>query len=234
MCAAEQTGYDSSTYILYVGTDDCAILVAEVLKVRKIVPCTFLVLGLVGGLLGCSAGKSTPKTDSLNVVLVARSVGDESVKGFAAHLKAGLPEYYDDGKSIGVVGISAGDSAADPMGVMASSTKIASMLASKEIDLWICDPENARRYADNGANYLALGQLFSAEEIGSFGAAPIAFPVLDRDGKSTGEISQNVGIDLSQNTAIIGMTGIGTPHMFVLAGTTKLDAAKAVIRLLAK
>jgi hypothetical protein len=117
---------------------------------------------------------------------------------------------------------------------MASSTKIASMLASKEIDLWICDPENARRYADNGANYIALGQLFSAEEIGSFGAAPIAFPVIDRDGKSTGEFSQNVGIDLSQNAAIVKMTGIGTPQMFVLAGSAKLEAAKAVIRLLAK
>jgi hypothetical protein len=168
------------------------------------------------------------------VALVATYVSDESVEALAAHLRTGLPEYNDDSRVFSVIGITAGDSAADPMSVMAGSTRIAAMLASGEIELLICDPENAKRYADDGANYVALEELFSADETSSFGGTPIAIPVTDDEGNSTGEFSEIVGLDLSQNAAITEMTGIRDPRMFVLAGSTNPEAAKAAFRFLAQ
>ena len=137
------------------------------------------VLGVVAGLVGCSPGRQDSQPASLHVALVATFVSDGSVEGVATRLKSGVPDYNDDEKSFRVIGISAGDSAADPMSVMAGSARIAGMLASGEIELWISDAENAKRYADNGANFIALDELFAAEEIASFNGTPIAIPVTD-------------------------------------------------------
>ena len=192
------------------------------------------VLVIVAGLVGCSPGRQDSQAASLHVALVATFVSDESVEGVATHLRSGVPEYNDEEKSFRVIGISAGDSAADPMSVMAGSTRIAGLLASGEIELWISDAENAKRYADNGANYIALDELFTAEEIASFTGTPIAIPLTDREGNPTGESSDIVGIDLSENADVIEMTGIADPQMFVLVGTTNLEAAKAAFRFLAQ
>ncbi|TVR61315.1 MAG: hypothetical protein EA426_03630 [Spirochaetaceae bacterium] len=204
------------------------------LTVKKSLPFTFLALVIISSLVACSGARQASSSASLRVALVASFVSDESVEGFATYLKTGLPEYNDDEKSFSVVGISAGDPAGDPMIVMAGSTRIAAMLASREIELWISDPENAKKYADNGANYIALDELFSADEISLLGGTPIAIPVTDREGNTTGELSPIVGIDLSQNAAVAEMTGIRAPQMFVLAGSSNLEAAKAVFRLLAE
>jgi len=202
--------------------------------VKNVLTYAFLVLGIVSSLVGCSSGRQDSRAVSLHVALVATYVSDESVEHLATHLRTGLPEYNDDSRIFSVMGITAGDSAADPMSVMAGSTRIASMLASGEIELLICDPENAKRYAANGANYVALEELFSADETSSFGGTPIAIPATDDEGNSTGEFSEIVGLDLSQNAAITEMTGIRDPRMFVLAGSTNLEAAKAAFRFLAQ
>ena len=200
---------------------------------RKVLAYTFVVLAVAAGLVGCSAGKQDSQAVSLHVALVSASVSDGSVEGLATHLQSGVPEYNDDEKSFRVTGISAGDPAADPMSVMAGSTRIAGLMASREIELWISDAENAKRYADNGANFIALDELFTAEQIDSFGGTPVAIPLTDGEGNATGEFSRIVGVDLSEDSAIAELTGIRDPHVFVLAGTTNLEAAKAAFRLLA-
>ena len=165
---------------------------------KRILPCGFLVLAVVSGLVGCSSGKQDSESSSSRVALVARFVSNESVESFEAYLQAELPEYNDETRGVSVVGVSGGDSAADPMSAMAGSTRIAGMLAAREIELWIADAESARRYADTGANYVALDELFTAKETSSFGGTPIAIPLADREGNLTGESSEIVGIDLSQ------------------------------------
>lgn len=196
--------------------------------------CALLAVGIIGGLLGCSPREQESEGVSLRVALVAPYVSDEAVENIEAYLKEGLPEYNDDDRSFEVTGISAGDSAADPMSVMAGSTRIAATLASGDIDLWICDPENARRYAEDGSNYVALDELFSADEISSLGGTPIAIPITDDEGNATGEFSEIVGLDLSMIAAISEMTGIRDPQMFVLAGSTNREAAKAAFGYLAR
>ncbi len=193
----------------------------------------FLAVAVFSGLAGCSPGKQNGQEASLRVALVATYVSDEAVEDFATYLRAGLPEYNDDSGTIEVIGISAGDSESDAMGFMAGSTRIATMLASKDIELWICDPETAARYADNGANYVALEELFSADELSSFSGMPVAVALTNDAGVTTGDFSESVGLDLSTKAAVTEATGIRDAQVFVLAGSTNRDAAKAAFRYLA-
>ena len=201
---------------------------------KKLVPISFLFMGIAIGIIGCSSKKNESDAVSLHVTLAAVFVSDEAVESLASHLKAGIPEYNDGEKSISMNGISTGDSEIDPFSVMAGTTRIASMLSSGEIELWICDAENAIRYADNGASYVALNTLFTEEELDSFNGTLIRIPITDDDGNKTGEYSEICGLDLSQNTAVTELTGIVDPQMFIMAGSANMDAAKAAFRYLAR
>jgi hypothetical protein len=185
-------------------------------------------------LAGCSPEDQEPKTSALRFALVGPYVDDEAVREFDAYLAAGVPDKDDTANGIEVVGVSTGDSAADPMAVMAGMTRIAAMLAAQEIEVWICDPETARRYAENGASYVPLDELFTREEISSFRGTPVSIPLTDDAGEPTGELSGIVGIDLSMNAAIQGMAGIQNPQVFVLVGSTNREAAKATVAYLAR
>ena len=201
---------------------------------KKMLSVICLLLVMVILLTGCSSKKAKSNAVSLNVVLAAKYISEEKVKNFAADLKAGLPEYNDGTKSISVAGISSGDPQADPNGYMASSVRITTMFTSREIELWICDADNARRYAEGGQSYVALSTLFTTEELQSFQGTLAKIAVTDSDGKETGEYTELVGIDLSQNTAVTELAGMSDPQMFIIAGSPNMDAAKAVFRYIAR
>jgi len=97
-------------------------LLVEGLAVRKSLQFSFLVLGVISGLLGCSPREQDSTSVSLRVALVATFVSDESVEAFATYLRTGPPDYNDAEKAFSVIGISAGNSEADPMSVMAGTT----------------------------------------------------------------------------------------------------------------
>lgn len=200
---------------------------------KKLLPITFLFLGIAVGLIGCSSKKKDADEVSLNVALAATFIGDEMVESFTSRLKTGLPEYNDGEKSISVLGITTGDSEVDPFSVMAGTTKIGGMMASGQIELWICDAENATRYADGGTSYVTLSTLFTAEELDSFGGTLVRIPKTDDEGNKTGEFSEICGIDLSQNTVGAELIGIKDLQMFIMTGSVNMDAAKAVFQYLA-
>ncbi len=192
-----------------------------------------LLAGTAALLIGCSARQDASGTASLNVGLGAAFVSEQRVAALAAALEAGLPEYHTDASAIRVSSVSIGDPSADPMAFMAGQTRVAVMLASGEVELWITDPENARRFGDNGEAYVPLATLFSDEEIAAFNGTPVGIAVTDEAGNATGETSEPAGIDLSQNSAIQELTGLNEPQMFVFANSTNMDAAKAAFRFLA-
>lgn len=201
---------------------------------KKLLSITFLILGIAIGLIGCSSKKKDSETVSLNVALAAKFISEEMVELFSSNLKTGLPEYNDGEKSISVLGITTGDSEADPFSVMAGTAKIGGMMASGQVELWICDAENAIRYADGGTNYVALNTLFTQEELDSFGGTLIRIPKTDDEGNKTGEFSEICGIDLSQTIAGAELADIVGPQMFIMVGSPNMDAAKAVFQYLAR
>jgi hypothetical protein len=201
---------------------------------KKLIPMTLLFLVIAVAVIGCSSKKEKSEAISLHVALASAYISDEMAESFASHLKAGLPEYNDGEKSISVMGISTGSSEADPMSVMAGTTRVGAMMASGEVELWICDAENALRYADGGENYVALNTLFTDEELDSFVGTLIRIPITDDEGNKSGELSEICGLDLSKNTTVAELTGIAEPQMFIMAGSANMDAAKAVFEYLAR
>ncbi len=200
---------------------------------KRLLPVTFVLLAMALLVSGCSSKSGKSSAVSLNVALAAISVSDVKVQNLAADLKAGLPQYNDGTKSMRVTGVSTGDPKTDAEVFMAGSTRIASMFASHEIELWICDAGSATRYAEGGKSYVALSTLFTNEEIGAFKGTPIKIAVTDAEGKETGAYSEPCGIDLSQNATVTALTGISDPRMFIIAGSSNMDAAKAAFRYIA-
>ena len=201
---------------------------------KKLLRVAFLILGIVIGLIGCSSKSNNSDAISLHVAIATKYMSDEKAKSFAQYLNAGLPEYNDGNKIISVSGLLTGNPEEDPYSLMAATARIGSMMSSGEIELWICDEENAIRYSADGTSYVALSALFTEEELGSLGGALIRVPLTDSEGNKTGAYSEICGIDLSQHTAITELIGISDPQMFIMVGTDNMDAAKAAFLYLAK
>lgn len=102
-------------------------------------------------LAGCSGGGEESSSTALNVVVAATYVDDSMLEGLKTELST-LTDYPD----ITVSAVATGDSQADPMGTMAGMAKLSGMMAAGEVDVFITDADNARRYGDNGEAYIAL------------------------------------------------------------------------------
>jgi hypothetical protein len=198
----------------------------------KIQTIALLLVAIAIGITGCTSSDENDSV-SLNVVLASTFVDEERAESFASVLNEALPAYSDDTKSISVTGISSGDASTDPFSVMAGTTRIGGLMASREIELWISDSENALRYADDGENYVTLDSLFTEEELSSFTGTLVRIPKLDDEGNATGEFSEYCGVDLSGNGAVRDLTGIADPQMFIITGSPNMDAAKAAFLYLA-
>jgi ABC-type glycerol-3-phosphate transport system substrate-binding protein len=193
-------------------------------------------------LAGCSSGGSDAKTSSngdtssgsatkdLYVVVAASYLSDDQMQT----AQTSMQEALGDDATVHVTGISTGDAESDPMGTMASMTKISGMLASGEIDVLLCDPDNARRYGDNGETYIALSDLFTDKELSALNAKATGVETVGDDGEATGEYSKDCGLDFSENETVQSILGRNDLQAFVIASTDKKHAAKALLQYLAK
>lgn len=177
-------------------------------------------------LAGCSGGGEESSSTALNVVVAATYVDDSMLEGLKTELST-LTDYPD----ITVSAVATGDSQADPMGTMAGMAKLSGMMAAGEVDVFITDADNARRYGDNGEAYIALADLFTGEELAAIPAEATGVPVLDDESQETGETSAPCGFVLSESAS--ALAGLADLQIFVFANCEKTDAAKAVVTLLA-
>lgn len=187
---------------------------------------TVLLAAMLILLAGCSGGENESESASLNVVVASVYVDDDMVEGLKTELET-LTDYPD----IAVATVAMGDSEADPMGTVAGMAKLSGMMASGEVDVLITDEENARRYGDNGESFVAISELFTEEELAAFAGEAVGVPVLDEESQPTGETSDACGFALSANaSALVGLTDM---QAYVMVNCEKMDAAKAVMALLA-
>lgn len=115
--------------------------------------------------------------------------------------------------------------AADMMGT-ASMLKVTAMISAQEIDVLLCDSENAARFAKDGT-FMPLDQLLSADELAALDDnRKISFPVTDDDGKETGEQQAACGIDVSGNTEIKEFLSGEVIGVYVLSNAKNMEAAK--------
>ena len=183
-------------------------------------------------LCGCSSG-TNQESGSLQLAIASMYVPDGLADSLETGLKAEKPELYFEERGVVINAISTGDSEKDPEMAMAGMTKIMAMMTSGEIELFICDSENARRFAESGENYIPISDLYSEEEITALNLQTVSVPVFDEDGNETGEMSTPCGIDLSTCTLLTENMYRSDMAAYVFVNSTNVDQAKAVIEYLA-
>lgn len=182
---------------------------------------------------GCSSGGNSAANHSVKIAVAAPYVLEGATDELAALLKQGLPALNTEEKSILVQSVNTGDTKTDPMSAMAGMTKITTMMLGKEIEIMICDAENAQRHGEGGNTYMPLSKLFTEAELTELGAEALTVSKVDEDGNATGERSEAIGISLVNCEGIknifkmsdLGLYVIGTPET-----EANIDNIRATIR----
>lgn len=195
----------------------------------------FLILViLLATLTGCSTSseEKAAQSTSLHVTLAMPLATEQDAEVLKEALLAGAPELNSESLPLSVAYIATGDTENDPYGAMAGLTQVTAGLMSGEIELMICDSDNARRHGDNGETYIPLNELFTEEEIAELGIVPAAVQTVDETGNLTEEHSEPCGVDLSGNAALVKMLGIHDPGAYVIVDSPNLENAKIAIKAL--
>lgn len=158
---------------------------------------------------------------SLYVELAAYRVQGEAVNNFDKKLREAFPQYAD----MNIKG-----SSLDDPGV---AFQIVVFMFTNEVELFICDASASTKLAAQGDNFFALEDIFTEEEIATFKGKGVVFEKEDDWSNPTGEYSRVCGLDLSDSEAVVELTSLPNPQIFIVASTKNMEAAKEVFKYLA-
>lgn len=189
---------------------------------------------LLTALTGCSSSETeeAAQTTSLHVVLAMPLATEQDADVLKESLIAAAPELDSESLPLSVTYIATGDTENDPYGAMAGLTQVTTQLMTGEIELMICDSDNARRHGDNGETYVPLSELFTEDEITELGIVPASVQIVSDAGEITDEYSAPCGVDLSGNETLVKMLGISDPGAYVIIDSPNLENAKTAIKAL--
>lgn len=182
---------------------------------KRIVSVISLILVTILMLTGCSSGGETAKS-SVKIAVTIPFVVEGAENELKAMLEKGLPELNTEEEKMLVQVLSTGDTKADPMSAMAGMTKITTMFLAKEIEIMICDADNAQRHGENGSAYMPLDKLFTAEEQAELGIEALTVAVADDAGNPTGERSAAVGISLADCEGVTNIFKMSDLGLYVI------------------
>lgn len=193
------------------------------MKHRKSI--VLLALALCLMLTGCFSQSAAP--NEMQLVVAEAYVREENAQALLDGVKTTLPAL--DGATLHCIYLS--DPKTDPMGFSAASVQLMAMMAAKEIDVLLCDSETARRNIASDSFY-ALDELFTPEQIASFGDAVLDFPILDDNGEETGQRSAVCAVRLS-GEEIAALGSEKEVCMLIVSNSPHLDQAKEMFLHLA-
>ena len=184
---------------------------------KRVISMVSVLLAVVLMLTGCSSGGDTAASYSVKIAVAVPYVLEGATDEFKAMLEQGLPELNAEDKAMLVQSVNTGDTKADPMSAMAGMTKVTTMFLGKEIEIMICDAENAQRHGEGGSAYMPIDQLFTAEEQAGLGIETLTVSKVDDDGNVTGEQSAAVGISLQNCEGIKDIFKMSDLGLYVIA-----------------
>ncbi len=185
-------------------------------KMKRMISVLALILAAALTMTGCSGGGDQKTANrSVAVAVLAPYVLDGALPEFEAQLRAGLPGLNTEESQMLIQAVSTGDTKADPMSAMAGMTKVTTMMIDKQIEIMICDADNAQRYSEGGAAYLPLDELFTAEEQNDLGVIALTVSAVDKDGNLTGDQSAPCGISLENCEGLINIFKMSDLGLYV-------------------
>lgn len=201
---------------------------------KKLALLAALLLASLVILSGCSADRESGENATLNVVIAAPYVPEESKTALEKELQEAFPALNTAEGKFNVQAVSTGDAKTDPGSTVAGMARMGGMIASGEIELLLCDAENARRYGEQGEAYLPLSQLFPEAEQEALAITPATVALVDEEGKATGEESAPCGVNLAGREGLESLLGLKGLSAYVVVGSPHQDNARLVIEHLLK
>lgn len=186
-------------------------------------------------LVACTGCSSKEENYTLRLAAAAPFVDDAKAKEYAQQLQLSGEEnkismYTANVPTPKEVGDEADpEGAAAEMNGSANAMKITAMIASEELDVFLCDVQTAGRFVQSGSFY-SIEELFTGDELS--GIAPerlLSYPKLDTENNPTEEILPACGIDISGNEAVNGFISSEQIGVFVAANATNLDLSKELV-----
>lgn len=184
---------------------------------RRAIPLLCLMMAVILMMAGCSSGGEPAANASVKIAVTVPYVVEGAADEFRAALESGLPELNTEEKKMLVQTVSTGDTKTDPMSAMAGMTKITTMFLGKEIEIMICDADNAQRHGEGGKAYMPVDKLFTAEEQAELAISALTVSKVDGDGNKTGEQSDPIGISLENCAGIKNIFRMSDLGLYVIA-----------------
>ena len=149
---------------------------------KRIFTFSLILVLLLTLLTGCSSKEETAQKNSLHIVVAAPFATEEQANALKDAIVSAAPELDSEDLPLSVSHIATGDTEKDPYGAMAGMSQMTVRMMSDEIELLICDADNARRHGDNGETYIPLSELLTEEEIRELNVVPATIPLIDDAG----------------------------------------------------
>jgi len=220
------------------------IILSKRINIRKIIVSLFwnavAVLALVvllAVLSGCAPENN--RQVPFQIVFGSLNMNESAISQFENLLKNEIPELTIGGNAplftAMVMGEVQNDAESaiiiDPMFAIGGMMKLPALIAAGELDMMICDMENAARNA-RGDMFMPLGDIFSDEELAELSGRLLSFDLVESDGYetvATGEKTLVCGINVSDNAALKSIFGNQEIGVFIVANTKNVDLVKTVM-----
>ena len=193
------------------------------MKMQKCLSCLGAAALSACALTSCGGGDSS----ALQVVAANTFVSEDALTAYSDELLAAHPEWAEGETAVEFTALSLGSEESDAAAYGAGIMKVSAMVASGEIDVMICDLENAAR---NGRSdvYLPLEDFLSEEEMAAYSALALSFDMVDDEGNPTGEQTAACGLSLTGSDALSDIYGESEYGVFIVANTENVEQAKDV------
>lgn len=182
--------------------------------------CSFLTCSIF--LASCSSENPT----SLQVLVGGPYIDSQAYESCTESLLTGHPQWQAQETPVSFLSISFGDPESDPY-AGANIAKVSAMVAAQEIDLMICDTDNAARFARSDM-FAPVQSILSEEQLTAYQDRLLTFEKVDDEGNLTGEFTEACGIALSGNAQLDALYGDQEYGIFLVGNADPMESAKQI------
>ena len=185
-------------------------------------------LTLVSLLLLCPlllAGCGSEDSPSIDVVVGGPYVGEEQLAAVSQQFLAENPGWQREDLPLEVSAFSFGSQETDPTMFGASAIKLSAMVTAGEMDILICDAENAARYA-RSETFVPIDQIIPEEKLSGYQERLMAFELLDEEGNPTGEYTPAYGVSLNGSPLLDAFYGGQEYGVFLVGNAEPMETVK--------
>ena len=183
-----------------------------------------MLLMVVSVLSGCGGSSKEEVPEGIvRVAFISAYVSDDEAKSYAAT----MAERSEEVNAVEYQTLSIGGES-DPMMYSTAIMKIAALVTSNEVDVFIYDKNEAARDARSDMFY-PMDEIFTSEELALMEGKLLSYPMVDDEGVETGEMTVQCGLDVSGDEALAKVLNTDEIGIFVVGNAQNIESVKALV-----